>query len=76
MPLGIGVGKVTKLGKLPVKFTFAVQYMVVHPDRFGQKWNFQLQGTPVLPKLVHGNVAEPSTLSFGLKQEWGRSLSC
>jgi hypothetical protein len=22
---------------------------------------------PVLPKLVHGNLSEPSSLSFGLK---------
>jgi hypothetical protein len=67
VPLGVNAGKVVKFGKLPVKITLAVQYMVVHPDHFGQKWNFQLQVTPVLPKLIHGNLSEPSTVSFGLK---------
>jgi hypothetical protein len=67
VPLGLAVGKVTKLGKLPVKFQLAVQYMVVHPDTFGQKWDFQLSVVPVLPKLIHGNLVDPGSLRFGLK---------
>ena len=67
VPLGVALGKVTKLGKLPVKFQLAVQYMVVHPDTFGQKWNFQLMVVPVLPKLIHGNLVDPGSLRFGLK---------
>jgi hypothetical protein len=66
VPIGIGVNKVHKLGKLPVKFSLALQWMAVQPDRFGQKWNVQLQVTPVLPKLIKGNLTEPSSLEFGL----------
>jgi hypothetical protein len=50
------VSKVTKLGRLPVKIQPAVQYMVTQPGPVGQRWNFQLLLTPVLPKLVKGTV--------------------
>ena len=52
VPIGVGVGKVVKLGKLPLKITVAVQYMPIHPDNTGQEWNFQIQLTPVIPKLI------------------------
>jgi hypothetical protein len=68
VPLGIAVGKVHRFGKLPVKIQAAVQYMVVRPDVFGQKWNFQLTITPVLPKLIRGNLSEPRSLEFGLPE--------
>ena len=48
------MGKVVKLGRLPVKVTLAVQYMPVHPRISGQEWNVQVQITPVLPKLIKG----------------------
>jgi len=66
VPLGIAAGKITKFGKLPVKIQLAVQYMVARPDDFGQKWNFQLMVVPVLPKLIKGQLSNPSSLSFGL----------
>ncbi len=56
VPLGIGVSKVLKFGKLPVQFSVAGQYMPIHPENFGQKWNIQLQVTPVIPKLIKGNL--------------------
>ena len=56
VPLGIGVSKVVKFGKLPIKISVAGQYMPVHPENFGQKWNIQLMVTPVVPKLVKGNL--------------------
>ena len=54
VPVGLGLGKVVKLGRLPVKIQLAVQYMPVHPRINGQEWNVQLQITPVIPKLVKG----------------------
>lgn len=66
VPLGIGVGKVQKFGKLPIRIQLAIQYLVVRPDEFGQKWNFQLSFVPVLPKLIKGNLADPSSLHFGM----------
>jgi len=47
---------VVKFGRLPVKIQLAVQYMPVHPDVFGQKWNLQFAITPVIPKLIRGNL--------------------
>jgi hypothetical protein len=40
------IGKVVKLGRLPVKFAIAGQYMPEHPSEFGQDWNVQVQVTP------------------------------
>ena len=57
VPAGLEVGKVVKLGRLPVKLSLAVQYMPVHP-RGGQQWNFQLEVTPVIPKLIKGTLFE------------------
>jgi hypothetical protein len=54
VPVGLGLGKVVKLGRLPVKIQLAVQYMPVHPRISGQEWNVQVQITPVMPKLIKG----------------------
>lgn len=56
VPVGLAIGKVVKLGPLPVKFQLAGQYMPVHPSEFGQEWNVQVVVTPVLPKLFKGTV--------------------
>jgi len=56
VPIGVQVAKVLKLGKLPVKFGFAIQYMPVRPSNFGQEWNFQFSVTPVIPKLIKGTL--------------------
>ncbi len=58
VPIGIGVGKVVKFGRLPVKIGLAGQYMVTQPDPVGQRWNIQLLLTPVLPKLIKGTLFE------------------
>ena len=66
IPLGVSVAKVVKLGPLPVRFALGVQWMPVQPDRYGQKWNFQLIVAPVLPKLIKGYLTDPGQMSFGL----------
>jgi hypothetical protein len=55
-PIGLNVSKVIKIGPLPVKLQIQSQYMPVHPDVFGQKWNLQFAVTPVIPKLIKGNI--------------------
>jgi hypothetical protein len=55
-PVGLNISKVVKIGPLPVKFAVQGQYMPVHPDVFGQKWNIQFAVTPVIPKLIKGNL--------------------
>ena len=54
VPIGVGLAKVVKLGRLPIKLQLAVQYMPVHPRISGQEWNVQVQITPVIPKLIKG----------------------
>ena len=56
VPIGLGLSKVVKFGRLPVKLQLAVQYMPVHPREFGQEWNVQVSITPVLPKLIKGTL--------------------
>jgi len=48
LPVGLGVGKTVKLGKMPFKMIFEVEYAVIRPDDLGQTWNFVIQLTPVL----------------------------
>ena len=55
-----------KFGKLPVRFALGVQWMPIQPDRYGQKWNIQVVVAPVIPKLIKGNLTDPSQMSFGL----------
>ena len=55
-PIGLSLSKVQRLGRLPVRFALQGQYMPVHPDAFGQKWNLQVTVAPVIPKLIRGNV--------------------
>jgi hypothetical protein len=57
-PIGLNVSKVQKLGILPVKFQIQGQYMPVNPALFGQRWNIQVAITPVIPKLIKGNILE------------------
>src|SRR3984957_6914269 len=57
-PIGLSVSKVVKIGPLPVKFAVQGQYMPVHPDVFRQKWDLQFSITPVIPKLIKGNVLD------------------
>jgi hypothetical protein len=52
------LGKVVKLGHVPISIAIAVQYMPIRPDNVGQQWNFQLALTPVLPKLIKGVLFE------------------
>ena len=55
-PVGLYASKVIKVGPVPVRLQVDGQYMPVHPDAFGQKWNLQLAITPVIPKLIKGNI--------------------
>jgi len=51
-PIGLGCAKTMKIGKLPVKFSIEGQYMLIHPDDFGQRFNLRFQMTPVIPPLL------------------------
>jgi hypothetical protein len=57
-PIGLGLSKVQRLGILPVRFAVQGQYMPIHPNSFGQKWNIQVVIAPVIPKLIKGDLLE------------------
>ena len=52
VPIGIGAGKMVKLGKLPVKLQFEYDYYVVHPNDFGPRHLLNFKITPVIPALI------------------------
>lgn len=52
LPIGLGVGKTVRIGKVPVKMQLQGQYSVVHEDSLGQRWLVQLTLTPVIPNLI------------------------
>ena len=56
IPLGASIGKVVKIGRLPLKIGLSGQYFPLRPDVTGPKWNIQFAVTPVLPKLIRGEI--------------------
>lgn len=52
VPVGLTVAKMTKIGRVPVKFQFGVEKSVVRQDDFGQDWQVKLNIIPVIPALV------------------------
>jgi hypothetical protein len=62
VPLGLSIGKVTKIGILPVQIQLGGQYFVERP-KGGPEWNVQLQVTPVIPKLIKGTLFSSSSKS-------------
>ncbi|MBT8069982.1 MAG: neuromedin U [Xanthomonadales bacterium] len=49
VPLGLGIGQVTRFGKQPVNMQASVYYNVVRPD-FGADWQLRLQLQLMFPK--------------------------
>ena len=52
IPIGIGVNRMVKLGKVPARVAFEVQYFPVRPDALSPEWNFRVAVIPVIPNLV------------------------
>ncbi len=47
-PVGLGLTKTMRWGKIPVKVRGEVHYSVISPDDYGDEWNFRVQVTPVI----------------------------
>lgn len=47
-PVGLGVTKTTRWGKVPVKLRAEFHYSVIKPDDYGSEWNFRIQVTPIV----------------------------
>jgi len=50
VPVGGGVGKIVKLGKLPVNLQLSAYYNVEKPDNFGADWQLRFQFQFLFPK--------------------------
>jgi hypothetical protein len=50
------VARTTRLGKLPVKFNFGLEYSVVSQDVYGEQARLVLKVIPVIPALVRRSV--------------------
>ncbi|WP_167606434.1 hypothetical protein [Maribellus sediminis] len=48
-PVGTGVNKVTRFGKLPVKLSVQYWYYLARPDAFGPQHQVRVQIAPVIP---------------------------
>jgi hypothetical protein len=57
-PLGLGAGRTFKLGGVPVQTTLEFQWMPVHPEDFGQRYNIRFVFKPVLPSMVKKPIFE------------------
>ena len=49
LPIGLGITKTIRIGRMPVKLRLEPQYSIIRPDDYGTEWNIRLQITPVLP---------------------------
>lgn len=59
-PLGLGVGRTFRVdpGMPPISLGLEFQWMPVHPDDFGQRFNLRFTFKPVLPNLVKKPIFE------------------
>ena len=48
VPIGLGITKTTRWGKVPVKLRAELHYSVIRPDAIGTEWNLRFQVTPVI----------------------------
>jgi len=48
VPVGAGVSKTMRIGRMPAKLGIEVQHFVVSPERFGQEWLVRFSFTPVM----------------------------
>jgi hypothetical protein len=52
VPVGLFAGKTIKIGNTPVNIKAGLEYSVVSQDDFGQRAQFRIQITPVIPSLI------------------------
>lgn len=56
VPVGPYVGRTIKVGKTPLNIRVGAEYSVVSPDDFGNRFQFRLLITPVIPSLIHHSI--------------------
>ena len=56
VPVGLFAAKMIRVGRMPVKIQFGLEYSVVSEDDFGKRAAFRLLVTPVIPGLVKNPI--------------------
>lgn len=51
LPVGAGVSKTTRVGRLPLNLALDIQNYIVSPDAYGPEWQLTFSVTPVFPNL-------------------------
>ena len=55
LPLGGGIAKTFKIGKMPFRLAAEVQYFVASTDRFGPDWLYKFTFSPMIPSKYTRN---------------------
>lgn len=48
VPVGLGLTKTFRMGRIPIKARIEPQWTIVRPDDFGEQWNIRIQIAPVI----------------------------
>jgi hypothetical protein len=48
LPIGAGISKTLRIGRVPLKLAFEIQKFVESPEQFGPDWLFTFSFTPVI----------------------------
>ena len=53
LPVGLGIGRMFEIFRVPVQVQLEVDYSVIHPDdKAGSRWDFRLYFVPVIPTFL------------------------
>jgi hypothetical protein len=52
-PVGLGLTKMARFGKTPLKFIVEVNYSAIRPDDYGTEWKFIFRIAPVIQSPFH-----------------------
>ena len=52
VPVGLAIGRLLKIPKMPLQVNLEVSYAVIHPETLGQRWNFRLELQRAFPALI------------------------
>jgi len=56
VPVGLFIGKMVRVGKVPLKFQLGIEYSVLKENDFGQQAQIKLNIIPVIPSLIRRPV--------------------
>ncbi len=56
VPVGLFIGKMVKIGKVPVKIQLGIEYSIVRENEFGQQAQIRFNIIPVIPSLIKSPV--------------------